>query len=58
LALPTAWAPFAPGSPTTEANRNGISKIGPEGIDYAAAIGKTARMLNATRGRRTLGIAV
>jgi ethanolamine ammonia-lyase small subunit len=49
---------WQPGPGTTDANRNCISSIRPEGIDYAAASGKAAHMLRMMRQRRTSGIAL
>jgi ethanolamine ammonia-lyase small subunit len=49
------WQP-APG--TTDANRNCISNIRPEGIDYTAAAAKVMHMLRMMRQRRMSGVAL
>jgi ethanolamine ammonia-lyase small subunit len=49
---------WQPGPRTTDAERNCISNIRPEGIDYAAAAGKLAHMLRAMRARETSGVAL
>jgi ethanolamine ammonia-lyase small subunit len=49
---------FAPGPQTTDASRNCISNIRPEGIDYAAAAAKAAHLLRAMRSRQTSGVAL
>jgi ethanolamine ammonia-lyase small subunit len=47
---------WQPGPGTTDANRNCISNIRPEGIDYAAAAGKVTHMLRLIRQRRMSGV--
>jgi ethanolamine ammonia-lyase small subunit len=49
---------FAPGPQTTDANRNCISNIRPEGVDYDAAGAKAAHLLRAMRSRQTSGVAL
>ena len=49
---------WQPGPRTTDANRNCISNIRPEGIDYAAAAGKVMHMLRMMRQRQMSGIAL
>ena len=51
-----AYLTWQPHAGTTDANRNCISNIRPEGIDYAAASQKLAHMLRAMRARRLSGI--
>jgi ethanolamine ammonia-lyase small subunit len=49
---------WQPGAGTTDANRNCISNIRPEGIDYAAAAGKLTHLLRMMRQRRMSGVAL
>jgi ethanolamine ammonia-lyase small subunit len=49
---------FEPGPHTTDANRNCISNIRPEGVDYASAARKVAHMLRALRRHQTSGVAL
>ena len=51
-----AYLTWAPGPHTTDADRNCISNIRPEGIGYAEAGDKLARMLGAMRARRLSGV--
>ncbi len=51
-----AYLTWAPGPHTTDADRNCISNIRPEGIGYAEAGEKLARMLGVMRARRMSGV--
>lgn len=51
-----AYLTWQPGSKTTDADRNCISNIRPDGIDYAEAAFKLVHMLRAMRARRLSGI--
>jgi len=53
-----AYLTWQPGPRTTDANRNCISNIRPEGIDYAAAAGKVMHMLRMMRQRQMSGVAL
>jgi ethanolamine ammonia-lyase small subunit len=53
-----AYLTWQPGPQTTDANRNCISNIRPEGIDYAAAAGKVMHMLRMMRQRQMSGVAL
>jgi ethanolamine ammonia-lyase small subunit len=49
---------WQPGPHTTDADRNCISNIRPEGIDHAVAAGKVMHMLRAMRAREISGVAL
>lgn len=51
-----AYLTWQPGAKTTDADRNCISNIRPDGIDYAEAAFKLVHMLRAMRARRLSGI--
>ena len=51
-----AYLTWQPGSQTTDADRNCISNIRPEGVGYADAAFKLAYMLQAIRARRLSGV--
>jgi len=51
-----AYLTWAPGSATTDAERNCISNIRPEGIGYADAAAKLAQLLTAMRARQISGV--
>ena len=51
-----AYLTWQPGMHTTDANRNCISNIRPEGIDYADAAFKLAHLLRAMRTKRISGL--
>src|SRR5215470_3184985 len=51
-----AYLTWQPRPRTTDADRNCISNIRPEGIGYADAAFKLARLLRAMRGRRLSGV--
>ena len=51
-----AYLTWQPGTQTTDADRNCISNIRPEGIGYADAAFKVAHMLRAMRGRGVSGV--
>src|SRR5262245_3998387 len=51
-----AYLTFRPRRQTTDADRNCISNIRPQGIGYADAAFKIAHMLRAMRARRTSGV--
>jgi ethanolamine ammonia-lyase small subunit len=51
-----AYLTWRPGTRTTDAERNCISNIRPDGIGYADAAQKLARMLDAMRARRLSGV--
>jgi len=51
-----AYLTWRPGAQTTDADRNCISNIRPDGIGYAAAGAKLAYLLTAIRGRRLSGV--
>jgi len=53
-----AYVTWRPRAGTTDADRNCISNIRPEGIDYAAAAAKAAHLLGAMRRRQTSGVAL
>jgi ethanolamine ammonia-lyase small subunit len=53
-----AYLTWQPGPHTTDANRNCISNIRPEGIDPADAAHKIARLMHAMRMRETSGVAL
>jgi ethanolamine ammonia-lyase small subunit len=51
-----AYLTWQPGPHTTDANRNCISNIRPEGIGYADAAFKLAYLIRAMRSRRISGV--
>ena len=51
-----AYLTWQPGPATTDAERNCVSNIRPEGIGYADAAGKLAQLLNAMRAHRLSGV--
>lgn len=51
-----AYLTWQPGCKTTDADRNCISNIRPNGIDYAEAAFKLVHMLRAMRARRLSGV--
>jgi ethanolamine ammonia-lyase small subunit len=51
-----AYLTWRPGAQTTDADRNCISNIRPDGIGYADAAAKLAYLLTAIRGRRLSGV--
>ena len=51
-----AYLTWQPGAETTDADRNCISNIRPDGIGYADAAAKLAYLLTAIRGRRLSGV--
>jgi ethanolamine ammonia-lyase small subunit len=51
-----AYLTWQPGPQTTDADRNCISNIRPDGIGYADAAQKLAAMLRAMRTRRLSGV--
>jgi len=51
-----AYLTWQPGAQTTDADRNCISNIRPEGIGYVEAACKLAQMLRAMRARRLSGL--
>ncbi len=51
-----AYLTWQPGAQTTDADRNCISNIRPEGIGYVEAAFKLAQMLRAMRARRLSGL--
>lgn len=51
-----AYLTWRPGAQTTDADRNCISNIRPDGIGYADAAHKLAHMLRAMRARRMSGV--
>jgi ethanolamine ammonia-lyase small subunit len=51
-----AYLTWQPGPRTTDADRNCISNIRPDGIGYADAAEKLAHMLRAMRERRVSGV--
>jgi ethanolamine ammonia-lyase small subunit len=53
-----AYLTWQPGPHTTDANRNCISNIRPEGIDPASAASKVFHLLRAMRARELSGIAL
>jgi ethanolamine ammonia-lyase small subunit len=53
-----AYLTWAPHPDTTDADRNCISNIRPDGIDYATAAFKLLHLLNAMRSSRTSGVAL
>ena len=53
-----AYLTWQPGPHTTDANRNCISNIRPEGIDPAEAAHKVFRLLRAMRARELSGVAL
>jgi len=53
-----AYLTWQPGPHTTDANRNCISNIRPEGIDPAGAAGKIMHLLRAMRTRQVSGVAL
>ncbi len=53
-----AYLTWQPGPHTTDANRNCVSNIRPEGIAPAAAAHKVMRLLRAMRARKLSGIAL
>jgi ethanolamine ammonia-lyase small subunit len=53
-----AYLTWRPGPHTTDANRNCISNIRPEGIDPASAASKVLHMLCAMRARELSGVAL
>jgi ethanolamine ammonia-lyase small subunit len=53
-----AYLTFRPTAETTDAERNCISNIRPEGLGYADAAFKLAHLLAAMRARRLSGVAL
>jgi ethanolamine ammonia-lyase small subunit len=53
-----AYLTWRPGPQTTDAARNCVSNIRPDGIGYAEAAAKLAYLLGAIRGRRLSGVAL
>jgi ethanolamine ammonia-lyase small subunit len=53
-----AYLTFRPHAATTDAQRNCISNIRPEGIGYNEAAGKLVHLLRAMRARRLSGVAL
>jgi ethanolamine ammonia-lyase small subunit len=53
-----AYLTWQPGAHTTDANRNCISNIRPEGMDPAAAAFKVMQLMRAMRARETSGVAL
>lgn len=53
-----AYLTFQPHAATTDAQRNCISNIRPEGIGYGAAAAKVVHLLDAMRERRLSGVAL
>ena len=53
-----AYLTWRPGPQTTDAERNCISNIRPDGIGYADAARKLAHLLRAMRARRVSGVAL
>jgi ethanolamine ammonia-lyase small subunit len=53
-----AYLTFRPQAATTDADRNCISNIRPEGIGYSEAAGKIVHLLRAMRARRLSGVAL
>jgi ethanolamine ammonia-lyase small subunit len=53
-----AYLTWQPGPHTTDANRNCISNIRPEGIDPAAAARKVMQLMRAMRAREMSGVAL
>ena len=51
-----AYLTWQPGAQTTDADRNCISNIRPEGIGYVDAACKLAQLLRAMRARRLSGL--
>jgi ethanolamine ammonia-lyase small subunit len=51
-----AYLTWQPGPHTTDANRNCVSNIRPEGIDPVEAAGKVLRLLRAMRARELSGV--
>jgi ethanolamine ammonia-lyase small subunit len=51
-----AYLTWQPGAQTTDADRNCISSIRPDGLGYSDAAGKLAYLLAAIRGRRLSGV--
>ena len=51
-----AYLTFKPHARTSDAERNGISHIRPQGIDYAAASLKLVHLLRGMRTRRLSGV--
>jgi ethanolamine ammonia-lyase small subunit len=51
-----AYLTWQPGAHTTDADRNCISNIRPDGIDYADAAFKLAHLIRAMRTRRISGV--
>ncbi len=51
-----AYLTWQPGPHTTDADRNCISNIRPDGIGYADAAFKLAHLLRAMRARRLSGV--
>jgi ethanolamine ammonia-lyase small subunit len=51
-----AYLTWRPGPDTTDADRNCVSNIRPDGIGYAEAAAKLAYLLAAIRGRRISGV--
>ena len=56
LGIYVTWAPL-PGQ-TTDANRNCISNVRPEGLPYAEAAARLAWLLHAARARGMTGVAL
>jgi ethanolamine ammonia-lyase small subunit len=53
-----AYLTWQPGPHTTDANRNCISNIRPEGIDPSSAAGKVIHLMRAMRARQLSGVAL
>jgi ethanolamine ammonia-lyase small subunit len=53
-----AYLTWQPSPATTDAERNCVSNIRPDGIGYAEAAGKLAYLIGAIRGRRLSGVAL
>jgi ethanolamine ammonia-lyase small subunit len=53
-----AYLTWQPNAETTDADRNCISNIRPDGVDYATAAFRLAHLLGAMRARRVSGIAL
>ncbi|HVZ50433.1 MAG TPA: ethanolamine ammonia-lyase subunit EutC [Pseudolabrys sp.] len=53
-----AYLTWRPGAQTTDAERNCVSNIRPDGIGYAQAAAKLAYLIGTIRGRRLSGVAL
>jgi ethanolamine ammonia-lyase small subunit len=51
-----AYLTWRPGAQTTDAARNCVSNIRPDGIGYAEATAKLAYLIGAIRARRVSGV--